>query len=279
MTISKREIQTVMARKGYYKGDIDGDFGIKSKAAAGAVMEDFKSQLPRFRRTLTTDRIAVIALQLLLLNDGFDEVGKIDGFVGPSTEYALSLYQYEFVHGRRPSKDWRSDDFNPDNETGKVDVETWPRQSDIIRFFGQAGGPQCTAGKVDLPFSMRIAWDKESTIQSFSCHEEVAVPMERVYRSIASNYSPEDIIRHGFDLFGGCYNYRKKRGGNTLSTHAFGIAVDHDPERNQLRWNHDRANLARFEMTAFWEAWEAEGFLSLGRARDFDWMHVQAAKL
>jgi len=30
---------------------------------------------------------------------------------------------------------------------------------------------------------------------------------------------------------------------------------------------------------AFWKAWEEEGWLSLGRSRNFDWMHVQACRL
>ena len=29
----------------------------------------------------------------------------------------------------------------------------------------------------------------------------------------------------------------------------------------------------------WWALWEEEGFVSLGRAGDFDWMHVQAARL
>jgi hypothetical protein len=37
--------------------------------------------------------------------------------------------------------------------------------------------------------------------------------------------------------------------------------------------------MAQPEYAPFLDLWEAEGFVSLGRARNFDWMHVQAARL
>ena len=69
------------------------------------------------------------------------------------------------------------------------------------------------------------------------------------------------------------------RGGTRLSTHAWGIAIDWDPERNQLKWGRDRAAFADAAYEPWWQAWESEGWVSLGRERNFDWMHVQAARL
>ena len=69
------------------------------------------------------------------------------------------------------------------------------------------------------------------------------------------------------------------RGGSAWSVHTWGAALDFDPENNQLRWNRSRARFARPEYERWWRFWEEEGFVSLGRARDFDWMHVQAANL
>jgi hypothetical protein len=61
--------------------------------------------------------------------------------------------------------------------------------------------------------------------------------------------------------------------------HAFACAIDWDPERNPLRADHRWAQFAKPEYQPFLDAWEAEGWTSLGRAKDFDWMHVQAAHL
>jgi hypothetical protein len=92
-------------------------------------------------------------------------------------------------------------------------------------------------------------------------------------------YGHDALVRLGLDQFGGCLNVRKMRNGSAWSTHAWGIAIDWDADRNQLRWGKDRALMAQPEYAPFLDAWEAEGWLSLGRARNFDWMHVQAARL
>ena len=46
-----------------------------------------------------------------------------------------------------------------------------------------------------------------------------------------------------------------------------------------LRRRRDRARFARPAYAPFWRLWAEEGWLSLGHARDFDWRHVQAARL
>ena len=40
-----------------------------------------------------------------------------------------------------------------------------------------------------------------------------------------------------------------------------------------------RPRLAQPDGETFWKLWEDEGWVSLGRARNYDWMHVQAARL
>ena len=81
------------------------------------------------------------------------------------------------------------------------------------------------------------------------------------------------------DLWGGCLNVRKMRGGSRYSMHSWGIAIDYDPGKNRLKWGRDRAAFAKPEYDTWWRLWEEEGWVSLGRTRNFDWMHVQAAKL
>jgi hypothetical protein len=61
--------------------------------------------------------------------------------------------------------------------------------------------------------------------------------------------------------------------------HSWGIAFDFDPDRNQLKWDHTRASFARPEYEKWFYLWEEEGAVSLGRARDYDWMHIQFARL
>lgn len=72
---------------------------------------------------------------------------------------------------------------------------------------------------------------------------------------------------------------RKMRGGSKWSMHAWGIAIDIDPSNNRLRWGKDKARLARPEYDEWWQIWEGHGWTSLGRVKDYDWMHIQAARL
>ena len=281
MAVSARDIQRLLAAAGYYNGNIDGDLGPKSQKAIHALMDNRRLDFSASAWNWPVWRRGVLALQLVLKYAGFTEVGAIDGLVGPSTEYALSLYDYKAAHHKRPDP-WRpAPEEAPETSNQETNTQKnwWPLQSHAHKVFGVAGGPQCTAGVVKLPFKMKIAWDTSSTISSFRCHEKVAASIERALGRVNSAYSSEDISKHGFDLFGGCYNYRTMRGGTSLSTHAYGIAIDFDPARNQLKWGRDRAYLANKDCEEFFKCWEAEGWVSLGRARNYDWMHVQAAQL
>ena len=146
----------------------------------------------------------------------------------------------------------------------------WPRQTqaELTKFFGPAGGAACTTGKVDLPFAFPLAWDNSQKLLKFGCHQ------------LVEHYGEKEFRRLRLDQFGGCYNYRLKRGSSSsLSTHAWGIAVDHDPERNQLKWGRDRASFGKTAYEVFWNIVEAEGAVSLGRVRNLDWMHFQFARL
>ena len=69
------------------------------------------------------------------------------------------------------------------------------------------------------------------------------------------------------------------RGGSSWSIHSWGAAVDLDPDNNQLKWSKPKATFSKAEYGDFWKIVEAEGWISLGRERNFDWMHFQAAYL
>lgn len=190
--------------------------------------------------------------------------GEIDGDAGPLTVAAVSAAM----------------------ERGPVappafpqPVTTYPLQKDMVAFYGPAGGAACTSGKVKLPFPFVIAWDTAQRVSVFSCHVRLEAPMTAIFSDAAKHYGEEEFRRLRLDRFGGCYNFRPMRGGTSLSTHAWGAAVDLDPERNQLTWGADRAAFAAPEYEAFWQIVEKHGAVSLGRTRNRDWMHFQFARL
>lgn len=233
------------------------------------------------------------------LNDAGFAAGEVDGWAGSKTYGAILRFQaarglartgvmdrttHAALFGRPQPKSANERapggidrDLDPPEAVPCGDVAArWPRQSQVRAHFGEPGANQVLLG---LPWPMRLAWDKGTTIRRFSCHEAIADPLLRVLERVGDAYAPADIERHGFDLFGGCLNVRPMRGGSRLSMHAWGIALDIDPERNRLRWTKGRAYLAKPECDTFRRLFREEGFVSLGEVRDFDWMHFQAARL
>ena len=155
--------------------------------------------------------------------------------------------------------------------------QQWPTQSGCRAFYGVPGA---NPARLELPFPMYLAWDTSTVIKAFTINAKCHSSANRVFKRILELYPTESARKDcGINLFSGCFNNRPMRGGSQLSMHAFACAIDFDDTRNQLKWGRKQARLAKPDCTPFWEAWEAEGWVSLGRTRDFDWMHVQAARL
>lgn len=200
---------------------------------------------------------AITALQLLLADDGLYK-GEIDGRYGNLTDLAVDA----FLRKRQAPATTR-----------------WPAQASMTAFFGSPGSAACTAGRAKLPFAFPLAWDEHQRITQFSCHEKVAAPLTAIFAEAAAHYGQDRFRALRLDRFGGCYNYRPVRGGTAMSVHAWGAAVDLDPERNQLHWGRDKAAFAGADYEPFWKIVEAHGAVSLGRAKNYDWMHFQFARL
>jgi hypothetical protein len=146
----------------------------------------------------------------------------------------------------------------------------------ILKKYGKPN--QTGAGylvKIKLPYPMRIAWDTKHTATSMMCHHLVAPNFISVFKDLLTHYGIEKIKELGIDLFGGCFNFRKMRGGDEWSTHSWGIAIDLDPDRNLLKETKKTARFARPEYKPMIDIFYKHGFQSLGVEKDFDWMHFQ----
>jgi hypothetical protein len=129
--------------------------------------------------------------------------------------------------------------------------------------------------KIQLPYPMRLAWDLDTKVNIMMCHKLVADKFLSVFNEIHRAYSYDKIKELGIDLFGGCFNYRKMRGGSAWSTHSWGIAIDLDPARNTLKETSKTARFARPEYKPMIDIFYKHGFESLGREKNYDWMHFQ----
>lgn len=128
---------------------------------------------------------------------------------------------------------------------------------------------------IQLPYPMRLAWDTDTKVYRMRCHKLVADKFLSVFNEIHRVYGYDKIVELGIDLFGGCFNFRKMRGGNNWSTHSWGVAIDLDPARNKLKETSRTARFARPEYKAMIDIFYKHGFISLGVERNFDWMHFE----
>ena len=129
--------------------------------------------------------------------------------------------------------------------------------------------------KIQLPYPMKLAWDTDTVVNTMMCHELVSKNFLAVFNEIQRVYGYDKIKELGIDLFGGCFNYRKMRGGNSWSTHSWGIAIDLDPARNTLKETSKTARFARPEYKTMIDIFYKHGFQSLGREKNYDWMHFE----
>jgi hypothetical protein len=217
----------------------------------------------------------VALLQILARDRGFDP-GPVDGWWGPRTDDAVRSLLVLVATGS-PPRPWRDDRPSGANPNG------WPDEHAVEAFFGPPGRADGSFRpplvRVPCPWTLKLAWNMNQTRRFLWCHDKAAVSLGRVLDAVLARYGEAEIERLRLNVFSGDYAPRPMRGGTRASMHSWGIAFDFDDENNRLEWGRDRATFARDAYRPWWEAWEAEGWVSLGRARNFDWMHVQAARV
>jgi hypothetical protein len=147
--------------------------------------------------------------------------------------------------------------------------------SQAIKKYGTPNVEGTYLTTVVLPFPLRIAWDVNTTTTKLRCHKLVADKFLAVFKELLEVYGLPKIQELGIDLYGGCFNFRKMRGGSEWSKHAFGIAIDLDPARNTLKETSKTARFARAEYKDMIDIFYKHGFISLGREKNYDFMHFE----
>lgn len=128
---------------------------------------------------------------------------------------------------------------------------------------------------LELPYPMRLAWDLDTKVNKMRVHKLIKNNFKGVFDDLLAHYGYEKLVELGIDLFGGCFAYRKMRGGSSWSKHSWGIAIDLDPVRNQLHETSRTARFARPEYKPMIDIFYKHGFIGLGPERGFDFMHFE----
>lgn len=144
----------------------------------------------------------------------------------------------------------------------------WPgsSQSALRRFYGAPGDEGNLYPLNVAALDIRYEGRKVKTIR---CHRLVAQSLGRVLAKLAT-VAP-DVLRS----YAGCFNFRPVRGGSSYSLHAWGAAIDLDPDHNgdKTHWP-TRASMPIEVMEAF----AREGWLPAGAFWHRDAMHFQATR-
>lgn len=165
-------------------------------------------------------------------------------------------------------------------------MPTWPSQSECDAYYGNprgvngepsAGWVKANLVTIPVPYAMVTAWDGQP-VKQIRIHRKCADSLGRVLQAIwvASGHNQAVIEQWGADKFGGTFAFRTKRGLASLSMHAYGCAIDFDPERNGL--GNARGHLRDCPLVI--AAFKAENWVWGG-----DWqgrpdpMHFQAARV
>jgi hypothetical protein len=128
---------------------------------------------------------------------------------------------------------------------------------------------------IQLPYPMKLAWDTDTVVNRMRCHKLLADKFLAVFNEIHRIYGYNKIVELGIDLFGGCFNFRTKRTNNDWSKHAWGAAIDLDPERNGMHTPISKAQFSKPEYKPMIDIFKKHGFLWGGDLWKKDCMHFE----
>ncbi len=80
---------------------------------------------------------------------------------------------------------------------------------------------------IALPLPLVLSWDHATSVGQMTCHKKLADVFADVFGKLEAGGLQEKI-----KTFGGCFSFRQQRTSSKLSAHAWGIAVDLNPETN-----------------------------------------------
>ena len=116
-------------------------------------------------------------------------------------------------------------------------------------------------------------------VNTFGVHRAVADSVRGALKDVLAHYGLAEIKRLGLDDYAGSYCNRSTSTGSAKSMHAWDIALDFAAGKNGYATKSPKASLSHPDCEKWWKIWESYGAVSLGRERNYDWMHLQFARL
>jgi len=120
--------------------------------------------------------------------------------------------------------------------------------------------------KIELPFILRLAWDRTQNVRYISVNKKIAGPIINVFYQIDQQGLAVFVTE-----FGGTFSLRRIRGSSRWSTHSWAASIDLNPETNKL---YEEPTMHKEVVEIF----ELYGFTWGGNFSRKDGMHFQFGK-
>lgn len=176
---------------------------------------------------------------------------EVDGFWGPKSQEACRQY----LRNLMPT------------------MSVWPKpdQASLRAFYGEPGDE---SQLVSIEFPYPMLYDGKRVTKT-RVHRKCAASLLRVLTEIRGMIGKAPDIKDEAEDYGGCFNFRLKRGGSTYSCHAYGAAIDLDADDNTFR---DSWPMKADMPLEIMECFAREGWISAGAFWGYDAMHFQATR-
>lgn len=145
----------------------------------------------------------------------------------------------------------------------------WPNPdaASLRSFYGETGNE---GNLVEVQVAGLGVEYEGTPVRVIRAHDAVADSLLRIIRAIAAG--PHRGI---LSEYAGCYNFRRKRGGSSYSLHAYGAAIDLDPDDNAFR---DSWPMRASMPLGVMEEFAKEGWKPAGAMWGYDAMHFEATR-
>ena len=114
-----------------------------------------------------------------------------------------------------------------------------PKYEELDEYYGSA---ELEKGVVNLnfmtahcerlivPFPLILSWDKKVEINRIVINSAIVEVVKDAFQAMADYKGVDYLIKNRYNIYGGSYSYRPQRGGSKLTTHAWAIAIDLNPQ-------------------------------------------------
>ena len=177
-----------------------------------------------------------------------------DGFWGPISTRNCQRYLHELMVGR-----WAIE--------GQINRAPLANDTAMEAYYGKPCDDR-NLTKIDVS-TLGIYFGK-SSVRSIACHKRAAESLLGALTDIAA--SPWASI---LSTYAGCYNPRKMRGGTRYSKHAWGVAIDLNPDDNMLHQHWPTSATMPFGVMEIFAQW---GWTAAGAFWSRDAMHFERTR-